>query len=349
MVPFAGFEMPVQYPPGIRAEHLAVRQAAGLFDVSHMGEFRIKGPGALDLLQRVTVNDASRLEPGKAHYSAMCREDGGTVDDLLVYRLDEGFMLVVNAATRAGDLEWIRSRTGALEVTVEDRSDEIALLALQGPRAQEILEPLAELELEAIGFYRHARGTVAGVDALVSRTGYTGEDGFELYVDADRAPGLWREILGAGEGAGLLPAGLGARDSLRLEAGLPLYGNDLDENRSPVQAGLGWMVKVDKGDFVGREALARQKEEGVAERLAGLRLTGRGIPRAGYPLLREGERVGKVTSGAWSPSLEAGIALGYLPVALAEPGTEVEVEVRGRTAPARVERLPFYREGSLRR
>ena len=350
MVPFAGFEMPIQYPAGIRAEHTAVRERVGLFDVSHMGEYQVTGPDAEAFLQRTTVNDVSKLKPGRAHYSAICREDGGTLDDLLIYRTGaEAFMVVVNAANRTSDLEWFRSWQGELDVEVEDRSDAIALIAVQGPEAEKVLAPLTSLDLETIRFYGHESGTVNGAEALVSRTGYTGEDGFELYLEADAAPDLWRALMEAGAAAGITAAGLGARDSLRLEAGLLLYGSDLDETRSPVEAGVDWMVKVDKGDFVGRDVLARQKEEGVPERLAGFRLGERGFPRPGYALLNGGESVGEVTSGVLSPTLGVGIGLGYLPAELAEPGVEVAVDVRGREIPARVERPPFYQEGSLKR
>ncbi|NIP59722.1 MAG: glycine cleavage system aminomethyltransferase GcvT [Gemmatimonadetes bacterium] len=349
MVPFAGFEMPVQYPTGITAEHKAVREAAGLFDVSHMGEVEIRGPEALDLVQHLTVNDASRLEVGQAQYSAICREDGGVLDDLLVYRLADRFVVVVNAANREKDGAWLEEQAGSFDAEVVDRSDEIALLALQGPRAQQILDPLAEVDLDAIGYYRFAEGRVAGAELLVSRTGYTGEDGFELYVHRDRAAALWRTILDAGEDRGLLPAGLGARDSLRLEVGYALYGNDLDEEHTPLEAGLGWITKLDKGDFVGREALREQKERGVEQRLVGLRLVEKGFPRPGYPITDGEETVGEVTSGTLSPTLGYGIALGYVATDRADPETELAVRIRGREIPAVVRRPPFYTEGSLRR
>ena len=348
MVPFAGFAMPVQYPDGIQAEHRSVRESAALFDVSHMGEFEVRGPDALTLVQRVTVNDASSLEAGQAQYSAICSESGGILDDLLVYRLPGTFMLVVNAANRGKVLTWIQAHAKGLEVEVEDRSDAIALLAIQGPRAQEILSDHTDLDLDAIGYYRAREGAVKGVHGLVSRTGYTGEDGFELYLSAADAPGVWRALLEGG-GDGLRPAGLGARDTLRLEAGLPLYGNDLDEEHTPFEAGLGWIVKLEKGEFVGREALARQKESGVNRKLSALRMVGRGFPRPGYPVIADGERVGEVTSGTVSPSLGVGIALSYLPLEHGKPGSRVEVRVRSRDVPAEVQRPPFYTEGSVRR
>jgi aminomethyltransferase len=350
MVPFAGWEMPVQYPTGIRAEHQAVREAAGLFDVSHMGEFEVTGPQALDLVQYVAVNDASRLEVGQAQYSALCNEEGGVLDDILVYRTgDEDFLLVVNAANRTSDLAWIREHTGAFDAELQDRSDKYALLALQGPRAAEILAPLTGVDLEEVGYFRFARGKVAGADALMARTGYTGEDGFELYLPAESGPAVWKAILEVGEPAGLLPAGLGARDTLRLEVGYPLYGNDLDTEHSALEGGLGWAVKLDRGDFLGREALARQKEEGVPRKLTGLVLTDRGFPRPGYEVVHDGKVVGTLTSGTISPTLGEGIALAYLPTDLAAGEAEVAVRIRDREISARVRRPPFYRDGSIRR
>jgi aminomethyltransferase len=350
MVPFAGYAMPVQYPSGTQAEHRAVREAAGLFDVSHMGEFQLAGPEALDVIQAVTVNDASRLEVGQAQYSALCQEDGGVIDDLLVYRLaEEEYLLVVNAANRAPDWAQVGTHARGRKVELEDRSDATGLLALQGPAAPRFLQPLTDLPLEDVRYYRCEPGRVAGVDALVARTGYTGEDGFELYLPAAETPAVWRALLEAGTEEGPLPAGLGARDTLRLEMGYALYGNDLDREHTALEAGLGWIVKLEKGPFVGREALARQKEAGVPRRLAGLRLTTRGFPRPGYPVVAEGEEVGRVTSGTVSPSLGVGIALAYLPAELASPGTEVAIRVRDREIPATVRRPPFYTEGSIRR
>lgn len=349
MVPFAGYEMPVHYPTGIREEHRAVREEAGLFDVSHMGEFRLRGPEALALVQHLAVNDASTLQVGQAQYSAMCREDGGVLDDLLVYRYEDHYMLVVNAANRARDLEWVEAHAGEFDAEVEDHSDGIALLALQGPAAEELLTPLADRELEEIGYYRFATGHVAGRPATVSRTGYTGEDGFELYVAAEDARRLWRALLDEGADAGLTPAGLGARDSLRLEMGYALYGNDLDERHTPLEAGLGWITKLDKGDFVGRDALRRQKEAGVERRLVGLRLTERGFPRPGYDVVAEGRDVGTVTSGTVSPSVGVGIAMAWVPAGLSEPGAGLGVRIRDAVVPAVVQRPPFYTEGSLER
>lgn len=349
MVPFAGYAMPVQYPAGIRAEHAAVRTAAGLFDVSHMGEFTVRGPHADDLVQYLTVNDVSRVAVGQAQYSALCNERGTILDDLLVYRFADRIVLVVNASNRARDWEWVGEYAAGYDVEITDDSDDIALIALQGPASQQILAPLTTADLGSIGYYRFAEGPVAGADAVISRTGYTGEDGFELYLPAPAAPAVWNALTEAGAPHGLIPAGLGARDSLRLEMGYALYGNDLDEDHTALESGLGWIVKLGAGDFIGRAALAAEKERGVTRRLTGVRLTQRGFPRPGYPLVHEGEDVGTVTSGVASPSLGGGIAMGYLPVAAARPGTEVGVRIRGRVIAGVTQRPPFYTEGSIRR
>lgn len=349
MVPFAGFEMPVQYKAGIRAEHEAVRERVGLFDVSHMGEFRITGPGALDLIQRIAVNDASKVEVGQAQYSAMCNETGCVIDDLLVYRHPDHWMLVVNASRREQDLAWVRKHADGMDVEVDDQSDEVALIAVQGPRAAELLARLTDSDLDAIGYYRFTTGTVADVPGTISRTGYTGEDGFELYVAADQSVVVWKALMEKGRDLDVEPAGLGSRDSLRLEVGYALYGNDLDEEHTALESGLGWVVKLDKGDFVGRDALVRQKEEGPPRRLVGFRLKGRGFPRPGYPLLADGREIGVVTSGTASPTLGVGLGLGYVRRDFAKSGTEVGVEIRGRALEAAVERPPFYKDGSIRR
>ncbi len=349
MVPFAGYAMPVQYPTGITTEHAAVRETAGLFDVSHMGEFEVKGPQALDLIQKVTVNDAARVEVGQAQYSAMVDEQGRVIDDLIIYRFADFWMMVVNASNRAKDWAWVTRHAEGLEVELTDRSDEIALLALQGPKAREILQPLADIDLDTVGYYRFAEGSVAGVKGMISGTGYTGEDGFELYMPADGAVQLWKAIIEAGTPHGLIPAGLGARDSLRLEVGYALYGNDLDDQHTTLESGLGWITKLDKGDFIGREALAAQKEAGVEQRLVGMKLTERCFPRPGYPILVEGVEAGIVTSGTVSPSLGFGVAMGYVPVSHASAGSEVAISVRGKPFAAVVQRPPFYTEGSIRR
>ncbi|MSR35138.1 MAG: glycine cleavage system aminomethyltransferase GcvT [Gemmatimonadetes bacterium] len=349
LVPFAGYEMPVQYPAGITVEHRSVREAVGLFDVCHMGEFVLSGSGALALIQKATVNDASALAVGQAQYSAMCRPNGGIVDDLLVYRFADHWMLVVNASNRAKDWDWLVRHSRGLDARLEDRSDDIALLALQGPRARRILAPLADVDVEAIGYYRFVEGRVAGRNALIAGTGYTGEDGFELYVDARHAVAIWEALLEAGAGQGLAPAGLGARDSLRLEMGYALYGNDLDEEHTPLEAGLGWITKLDKGDFVGRDALFAQKQRGVERKLVGLKLLERGFPRPGYEVLEDGRPVGLVTSGTVSPTLGVGIAMAWVPSRLAAVGTHVDVSLRGKPAPAEVVRLPFHTGGSIRK
>jgi aminomethyltransferase len=349
MVPFAGYEMPVHYPAGITAEHQAVRTAAGLFDVSHMGEVEVHGERARDFVQHLTTNDASRLEVGQAQYSTLPDEEGKLLDDLIVYRLPDHYLLVVNASNRERDVEFLRRHAEAFGVELRDRSEEVALLALQGPRSEAILAPHTGTDLGSIGYYRFAQGEVAGVPALISRTGYTGEDGFELYVPAERAAGLWRTLLHAGAGQGLVPAGLGCRDSLRLEMGYALYGNDLDEETTPLEGGLAWVTKLDKGDFLARAALARQKQEGVQRRLVGFRLLERGFPRHGYPVRYEGREVGTVTSGIVSPSLGQGIGMAYVPVAASKPGTAIEIVIRGQGVPAEVVRPPFYTGGSVRR
>lgn len=349
MIPFAGFEMPIHYPGGIRAEHAAVRAAAGLFDVSHMGEFTVRGPQAEAFVQHLTVNDVSRVAPGQAQYSALCSETGHVLDDLLVYRFQDRFVLVVNAGNRTKDWDWAQEHAAAFDVALSDDSDRIALLAVQGPVASRILAPLTPAALDAVGYYRFVEAPVAGVDAVVSRTGYTGEDGFELYVPADGAAELWRALSEAGADHGLAPAGLGSRDSLRLEMGYALYGNDLSESYTAIESGLGWIVKLDAGDFVGREALAAEKAKGPARRLAGVRLLERGFPRPGYPLVHEGRDAGVVTSGVASPSLGTGVAMGYLPAQAARPGVEVGVRIRDRVVRGRTERPPFYTKGSIRR
>jgi aminomethyltransferase len=325
-----------------------VRRAAGLFDVSHMGEFMVRGERALEFVQHVTTNDASKLEVGQAQYSTFCNEQGMLLDDLLVYRFPDHYMLVVNGANRDKDWAWVSRFAEAFGVELEDRTDDLALLALQGPSAQAILARLTEHDLDSIRYYRFAEGTVDGVRAIISRTGYTGEDGFELYLPAAEAPRVWRRLLEVGKDDGLLPAGLGCRDSLRLEMGYALYGNDLDEGRTPLEAGLAWVTKLDKGDFVGRDALRRQKEEGVKVRLAGFRVKERAFPRHGYEVHFNGESAGEVTSGTLSPTLGYGVGLAYLPVEAAKPGTEIGIVIRGTAVPAEVVRPPFHTSGTVR-
>jgi aminomethyltransferase len=346
MVPFAGWDMPVQYT-GIIEEHRAVRTRAGLFDVSHMGEVDLSGPGALSLAQRLVTNDVARLAEGQALYTPMCTPQGGIIDDLLVYRLGpEQLMLVLNAANTAEDLAWIREHAPG-NVHVTDRSEEIALLALQGPRAQEILQPLTLAALADIRYYWFLDPVdVAGRRALISRTGYTGEDGFELYLRADDAVSVWEALLEAGAPAGLLPAGLGARDTLRLEAGLLLHGNDMDKTVTPLEVGYGWTVKLGKGEFIGADALGRQKREGVTRRLTGFMLHERAIARHGFPIHDEGDTVGTVTSGSFAPTLQQSIGLGLVAAAHAQPGRRLAVEIRGRDVGGTVTKLPFYKRTS---
>jgi aminomethyltransferase len=349
MVPFAGYEMPVQYPTGIMEEHRAVRTRAGLFDVTHMGEFDIRGPDALALVQRVVTNDASRLAVGQAQYAVICYENGCAVDDCIVYRFAEHYMIVVNASNRDKDRAWVQANTSGLAVHFTDRSDEFALLALQGPAAPRILARLTDAKLDDIAYYHFGAGVVADVPAIISRTGYTGEDGFELYIDWNAAVPLWRALLEAGTADGVAPVGLGARDSLRLEMGYALYGNDIDETRTPLEAGLGWVVKLDKAGFMGHAALQRQKEAGTRDRLVGFMLKERGFPRHGYAVHWKGQPAGVVTSGVVSPSLGIGVGMAYVPVAAAKPGTPIEIMIRDKGCAAEVTRPPFYKDSSIRR
>ncbi|HWV57307.1 MAG TPA: glycine cleavage system aminomethyltransferase GcvT [Longimicrobiales bacterium] len=349
IVEFAGYHMPVYYPTGIVAEHNAVRNAAGLFDVSHMGVFDISGPGALDLIQYVTTNDAARIAEWHAQYTLLCQEDGCALDDCIVYRLPDRYMLVVNAGTRERDLEWILKFSPAYGATVVDRTDEGALLAVQGPRAEQILSGLVDVDLSGIRYFRCTAANVAGHRAIVSRTGYTGEDGFELYISAESAVPVWRALLDAGDEVGLVAVGLGARDSLRLEMGYILYGNDLDDQHTPLEAGLGWAVDLDKGDFIGRAALVRQQEDGPRQRLVGFSLADRGFPRHGYEVRAGGEPIGTVTSGIISPTLGKGIGLAYVPTEFARPDTAIDIVIRDRPHAAHIVSTPFYRGGSIRR
>lgn len=344
LVEFGGWEMPVQYS-GIIEEHRAVRNAAGLFDVCHMGEFAVEGPGALDFLQGLIPNNVARLVEGQALYSQICRPDGGTVDDLLIYyRAPERYLVVVNAGTMEGDWAWFESHAaGRDDVTLTNQSAMTGLIALQGPRAGEILTTLTNADPTTLVYYHFRSGQVAGIDCLISRTGYTGEDGFELYHPAESSVTLWRALLDAGQPFGLLPAGLGARDTLRLEAGLCLYGHELTETISPLEADLGWSVKLKKGhDFIGRDALETQKADGVRRIRVGLLLRERAIARADNTIWHDGEQVGVVTSGTMSLTLGQPIAMGFVPPHLATTGTLLEIEVR-RKVPAEVVALPFYK------
>jgi aminomethyltransferase len=345
LVPFAGYEMPVQYPTGITAEHKAVRERAGLFDVSHMGEFMITGPDAVEFVNYVTTNDVAALAVGQVQYSTILNERGTIEDDCLVYRFADRVMMVVNASNREKDFAHVSRAAGRFDVRLDDVSDEIALLALQGPQAKDVLQPLTDVDLSRIKYYHFAVGTVAGVpDVIVSRTGYTGEDGFELYFDGAHAATLWRALVAD---ARVTPAGLGARDSLRLEMGMALYGNDIDDTTTPLEANLAWLVKMKKGDFVGRDALERQKAAGVSRKLVGFTTGERTFPRHGYAVFHDGAPSGTVCSGTVSPTLGTPIGTCYLPAAAAKEGTTFEIEIRGKRVPATVVKLPFYKQGSV--
>jgi len=342
MVEFAGWEMPLCYRSAAE-EHRAVRERCGLFDVSHMGEIELRGPEAAAVCQELTVNDVRRLRIGDGQYTLFCSDRGGVLDDLIVFRLGaERYLLVVNAAGTAADCAWIRAHAGE-RAQVVDRSAELALLALQGPEAEIALRTLTAIPLADLRPFTAIEGGVAGVKTLVSRTGYTGEDGFELLGDAADAPRLWNAVLEAVRRRDGLPAGLGARDTLRLEAGLPLCGSDMDETTTPLEAGLAWVVKLGKGEFVGRAVLAEQAARGLARRLVGIELEEPGVPRHGYPVWHDGAAVGMVTSGTRSPTLGSYIGLAYVASGAATPGKAVQVEVRGRRVPARVVARPFYR------
>lgn len=342
-IDFGGWDLPVQFS-SIKKEHEAVRTRAGLFDVSHMGEVLVSGEGSLAYLQKMMTNDVSKLKVGQAQYTAMCYEDGGTVDDLLIYkRAENDYLLVVNASNLEKDLKWMKQHETD-NVTIEDQSDAYALLALQGPKAEGILQTLTEEPLNEIKFFRFKENVqIAGQSVLISRTGYTGEDGFEIYGSPEAIVALWDDILKAGEGEGLVPAGLGARDTLRFEAGLPLYGQELSENISPLEAGLGFVVKVNKNeDFLGKAALQKQKEEGVPRKLVGIEMIDKGIPRTGYPVLLNDEEIGEVTTGTQSPTLNKNIGFALIQSAHAEIGQEVIVQVRKRQLKAVIVKTPFY-------
>jgi aminomethyltransferase len=342
LVPFAGWEMPVTYE-GVREEHMAVRTHAGMFDVSHMGEVEVEGPGALGFLQRVLSNDVAAVALGGAQYSCLCAEDGGVLDDLFAYRLGgDRYLLVTNSANHAADLAWFGRWSRGFDVSVRDVADRYAMLAVQGPHARGIVAAALEIDLPPRMHVAHAR--VGNRPALVCGTGYTGEAGVELLIDPEIAPAIWVELLDAG----VVPCGLGARDTLRLEACFHLHGNDLSPERNPIEAGLGWCCKEATG-FVGAEAVTRARAEGTTERLAPFKIEGAGIPRQGNPVLVGGETVGAVASGSFSPSLEIGIGMAYLRSDLAEPGTEIEIDVRGKHRAARIASKPLYESPSSRK
>jgi aminomethyltransferase len=347
LIEFAGWLMPIQYS-GIVDEHKAVREAAGLFDVSHMGEIWFKGPGAIDTANRLVTNDLEPLQDGACLYSPMCSETGGIVDDVIMYRVGEEMLFVVNAANTAKDLAWIEGKCRELgsRVQIEDRSMKTVQIALQGPSADEVVKRAGLAELIPLGRNRHTQVTVKGTPVMASRTGYTGEGGFEFYHDWDAGDFLWGLLFEAGRGLGLKPIGLGARDTLRFEMGYCLYGNDIDDTTSPLEAGLGWTVKLDKPDFMGKQALVAQKAAGVKRRLVGMDLLETGIPRHGYPIKAEGREVGHVTSGTFSPCLGRGLAMGYVETGRSQPGTEVTITIRDKQLKAKVTKLPFYVRGS---
>ncbi len=343
-IDFGGWELPVQFS-GIKNEHEAVRTKAGLFDVSHMGEFTVKGAGSLPFLQKMVTNDVSKLKAGKAQYTALCYEDGGTVDDLIIYKKGEDdYLLVVNASNIEKDFEWLKSHLTE-EAEIENISGKIALLALQGPIAEEILQPLMpDAELASLGFFSFYENVkVAGIHVLISRTGYTGEDGFELYCASEDAVKLWKELLKAGEPLGLVPCGLGARDTLRFEAKLPLYGQELSRDITPIEAGIGFAVKVDKGDFMGRAVLKDQKENGAPRKLIGIEMIDRGIPRHGYSVFADGTKIGEVTTGTQSPTLKKNVGLALIKSEYAVLDEEITVEIRGKQLKAKVVKAPFYK------
>jgi aminomethyltransferase len=345
MVPFAGYEMPVQYE-SIIEEHRTVRGAVGLFDLSHMGELEVRGDEAVAFLRYAVVSDPGAIEIGQAQYSMLCDDDGGIIDDLIIYRLDEQrFMVVCNASNRFAVIEQLMTllEDGDLAAEVEDRSDATGLVAPQGPLAATVLARLTDLELDQVANYHFARGKVAGIECIVARTGYTGEDGFELFCDASRTRELWEAVATAGAGDGIRPCGLGARDTLRLEAGMPLYGNELSRDTNPFEVNLGRVVKLEKGEFVGRPALQAVADAGPRRKLIGLQMVDNAIPRAGYEVRAGGDAVGKVTSGTLSPTLGTKIAMALVPAALAGIGNEFEVMVRERPQRAEQVKLPFYR------
>lgn len=339
MVDFGGWELPVQFS-GIMEEHEAVRTHVGVFDVSHMGEITVKGRQAMELLQRSTSNDLTRLENGRIHYTALLYPTGGFVDDILIYQIaPDDFFLVVNASNTEKDYEWLRQQAEGLDVEVENVSAEYAQLAVQGPEAERVVQAMTPLPLAEMKYYRFDQGEVDGAPAIVSRTGYTGEDGFEIYVAPEHAPRIFRKLVEAG----VKPCGLGARDTLRLEAKMALYGNDIDHTTTPIEADLGWIVKLDKGDFAGRDVLLREKEEGPKRKLVGFEMIDRGIARHGYPVVEGGEEIGVVTSGTHSPTLKKAIGLAYLPLDKSAQGNEFSVLIRGKEARARVIPTPFYK------
>lgn len=347
MTEFAGFEMPIQYS-GIVQEHRAVRDSVGLFDLSHMGEFWISGSSAEAFLQRMTINDVSVLDVGQAQYTALCYDDGGIVDDGVLYKLYSSYLLVINASNIEKDFEWLREHI-IENVKLSDISDDFSLIAVQGPKAREVLMTVTNEKqtVEELPFYHCAEASISGVDLLLARTGYTGELGYELYISGEGAEEVWDMLCSAGQEFGIAAVGLGARDTLRMEMKYCLYGNDIDETTNTIESGLGWITKLDKGDFIGRDALLQIKRNGPSRRLVAFRMKARGIPRYGYTILKDGIKVGKATSGTHSPSLEKGIGLGFVDVPYHKIGTEIDIEMRGKSVPAEIVKPPFWKNGTL--
>jgi len=347
MVDFGGWNMPVQYTAGVIEEHMRTRTKAGLFDVSHMGEFWVEGEDAIPFVNRLTTNDVTKLVDGQAHYSALTNENGGVVDDLLVYRFDQDkLLLVVNASTTEKDWDWITSHKGDENITLTNVSADYCQIAVQGPLGKIILEKLTETDLDDIKYYHFTTGIVDGVDSIISRTGYTGEDGFEVYAAADKARQLWDKLLDAGYYGtenGILPAGLAARNTLRLEAGMSLYGHELGDTITPLEANLGWITKLQKGPFTGSDKIAAQKEKGLERRLVGFEMTDRGIARDDFDVYIDGNKVGYVTSGSPAPFLQKNIGMAFVPLEFANVGQEIKIDVRGKQLSAVVVPTPFYK------
>jgi aminomethyltransferase len=347
MVEFNGWDMPVEYPSagGIMAEHNAVRTAVGIFDVSHMGDIRLSGPNALAAVQNISMNDAARLAVGQAQYSALLYPQGTFVDDVIVHRLGEDdYLLVINAGTREKDFQWVRDNTRQFDCKVEHLSDDFTQIAIQGPKGVELLQKLTDANLANVKFYWLTRGTVCGLkNILIARTGYTGEDGFEIYVAPEEAPALWLKLLDVGSVFGIRPCGLGARNTLRLEAKMALYGHEIDASITPLEADLAWIVKFDKGEFVGRQKLAEQREAGIKRQVVGFEMKGRGIGRDGYEVYSDGNPAGWVTSGGPSPTLNKNIGLAMLPVAAAQTGRNIQVMIRNQPVDAVIVPTPFYK------
>jgi aminomethyltransferase len=344
MVDFGGWDMPVQYEAGVIAEHLATREKAGLFDVSHMGEIWVEGPDAITFVNRLTTNDVAKLVDGQAHYSALTNDSGGVVDDLLVHRFsDDRLLLVVNAATTEKDWAWIEPKAKGFDVRLRQASAEYCQIAIQGPKALGILQKLTETELNPIRYYHFTTGKVDGFDAIIARTGYTGEDGFEVYAAPDAAVRLWNRMMEAGASEGILPCGLAARNTLRLEAAMSLYGHELSDTISPLEANLGWICKLGKGDFIGRAPMAKLKEEGLTRKLVGFEMTDKGIARDGFGVFSGETRIGEVTSGSPAPFLRKNIGLAFVPPEFAKAGQEITIDVRGKMLSAVVVPTPFYK------